>query len=355
MRGDSLKIGLLLPQQGPIGMWSLSCENCAQMAIAEINSAGGVLGRPVTYDLIDASGEPRAVAKATTDLINNRGVEAIIGMHTSDIRVAVADAIRSEVPFIFTPMYEGGESSRGVYMVGQTPEAQTAPTIRWMMSHLGVSKWYMIGNQYNYPYVSNQIARGIIEGSGGQVVQEVYVPFGQRRFDHELDQIRQLQPEAIFVNLVGDSCVAFNRAFGRSKMSEDIARFCAVMEENTLLGIGARNTVGIYSSAGYFQCLETGDVKNFSKLYDHNFGKKSPLLNQFAVSCYEGMTLLSALAEASGTLEVDQLAEVRDEISIYGPRGQLPVKRNHVQSPTHIVQANGISMEHLDSIAIAAQ
>ena len=47
MNNDTLRIGLLLPYQGPIGLWGLSSEKCAQLAAAELNTYKGILGKEI--------------------------------------------------------------------------------------------------------------------------------------------------------------------------------------------------------------------------------------------------------------------------------------------------------------------
>lgn len=345
---DKIKIGLLLPQDGPIGMWNLSSENCAQMAIAELNSAGGILGREISYDVIDASGSPSLVAAKTMDLVRENDIEAIVGMHTSDIRVAVTKQLNSEIPYIFTPMYEGGEQTPGVYLVGQTAMEQVSPMILWMRKNLGVKSWYFIGNDYNYSYMSCQTAKQCIQDSEGRVVGERHVPFNQNNFRDEIKTIERLMPDAVYVNLVGDSSVMFNRAFGRAGLHEKTFRYCGALEENTVLSIGAKNAKGMYTSTGYFENLLTDDASNFSKLYRSYYGKTSPVLNQFAVSCYEGLMLLSAMAECSGSVDVSSFEAVdRGKLSLFGPRGELRMQGNHVQSSSYIVEAKGLELNQV--------
>ena len=342
---DKVRIGLLLPQDGPIGMWNLSSENCAQMAIAELNSAGGILGREICYDVIDASGSPDLVATKTVSLIQSKNIEAIVGMHTSDIRVAVTNRLKSKIPYIYTPMYEGGETAPGVYLIGQTPIEQVTPMIIWMKQNLGVKSWYLIGNDYNYSHISNQAAKKCIGDCDGFVVKERYIPFEHENFSTHIQEIRELKPDAVYVNLIGCSSVKFNRAFGKAGLHHKTFRYCTALEENTILSIGAGYSKRMYTSTGYFENLLTDSASSFSKLYKSYFGETSPVLNQFAVSCYEGLMLLSAMAEGSGSMDVKGFEALdRKNLALYGPRGELSLRGNHVRSPSYIVETNGLEL-----------
>ena len=54
-RRDPLRVGLLIPLCGPAGLWGPSCQCSAELAAAEINRDGGILGREVELVLADAA------------------------------------------------------------------------------------------------------------------------------------------------------------------------------------------------------------------------------------------------------------------------------------------------------------
>ncbi|MEM1018992.1 MAG: substrate-binding domain-containing protein [Pseudomonadota bacterium] len=348
--GETLSIGLLLPQRGPIGMWRLSCENCVNLAIAELNAAGGVLGRELSYQLIDASGPAYQVADSVSREIEHSRIDALVGMHTSDIRVAIAKHIKPDVPYIYTPLYEGGETDKSIFMVGQTPEHQTKPMISWLASQLGAKRWFLIGNDYNYPYVSNQCAKEFIKKDNGHVVGERYVSADADDFSDILSEIASKEPDAVFVNLIGCSNVRFNRQFGQSELPRRIIRFCAVLEENTVLGIGAENTDGIFTSTSYMRNTADNNANVLERLYTQYFGPTAPMLNQFAASCYEGIHLLSTLAQQANSISIKALAGLnQDTVALHGPRGELELRDNHLIAKTHAVHLRGIDMEYIKS------
>lgn len=51
---DAVDIALVVPLSGPAGMFGPSCEVSAELAVADINAAGGILDRPVRLHPIDA-------------------------------------------------------------------------------------------------------------------------------------------------------------------------------------------------------------------------------------------------------------------------------------------------------------
>ena len=126
-RSDRLRIAFLIPLSGPAGLWGPSCQTSAMLASQEVNAAGGILGREIELVFTDAGADPDLVAEDTLALIAEIRAEAVIGMHISAVRVALVRALRGRLPYVYTPVYEGGERSPGLFMVGEDAGA-TAQT-----------------------------------------------------------------------------------------------------------------------------------------------------------------------------------------------------------------------------------
>ena len=84
--GDGeLKIGGLLPQTGSLAFLGAPEFAGAELAIQEINDAGGVLGKPVVWSPGDSGDTSTDIASQTTDRLLGEGVDAIIGAASSSV------------------------------------------------------------------------------------------------------------------------------------------------------------------------------------------------------------------------------------------------------------------------------
>jgi ABC-type branched-subunit amino acid transport system substrate-binding protein len=88
-----LRIGVLLPQTGPGMPIGLSMTAAVQMAVKEINAAGGVNGQAVSLSIADEGSTQEAAAKALDDLLNEQKVDAIVGPASSKVALALIDRI----------------------------------------------------------------------------------------------------------------------------------------------------------------------------------------------------------------------------------------------------------------------
>ena len=341
-RRDRLCIALLAPFSGPAGLWGPSCQTSALLAAREVNEGGGLLGREIELTFIDAGRDPEVVTDETLDLVVEGGAEAVIGMHISAVRQALVRALRGRVPYVYTPVYEGGEKAPGVFMVGETPALQLRPSMAWLAGRRGARRWYLMGNDYVWPRVSHRAARRYLTASGGEVVGESYVSFGCEDYGVCLDRIGKARPDAILVSMVGSDCVTFNRAFAAAGLDRRILRLSAASEENTLLGIGAENATNFFFAAGYLAGLQTDDNLAFLERYHGAFGKEAPVPNTIGESCYEGVRFYAELGRRAKSLDVETLGRASQDLSYVGARGRSRMRARHLHTDIYLAEADGL-------------
>ncbi len=341
-RRDRLSIALLAPLSGPAGLWGPSCQTSALLAAREVNDSGGLLGRELELTFVDAGRAPGIVSDETLELITESGAEAVIGMHISAVRQALVKALGGRIPYVYTPVYEGGETAPGVFMVGETPALQLRPAIEWLRERRGVRRWYLIGNDYVWPRVSHRAAHRYVGATGGEVVGETYVPFGCDDYEVCLDHIRKARPDAILVSMVGTDCVTFNRAFASLGLDRSILRLSAASEENTLLGIGAENANNFYFVAGYLAGLETDANLAFLERYHRAFGAEAPVPNTIGESCYEGVRFYAELARRADSLDVETLSRASEDLNYVGARGRSRMLARHLHTDIYLAEADGL-------------
>ena len=346
-----LKVGVLIPISGPAGLFGPSSRNCTTLAVEEINAAGGILGRSVEPVFADVGGPPADATKAALKLWKGEGVEAFIGMHDSAVRGALTNVFKGQVPYVYTPVYEGGECSPGTYVLGETPTQQLEPVVPWMAANRDASRWYLIGNDYNWPRDTNAAAKGYITASGGAVVGEEYLPFTADNFDSNLAKIKETGADAVLITLVGGASVGFNRAFASFGLAGQALRLGTLIEENTLAGIGAESSANLYSSAGYFASIDTPAANAFAEAYAAAFGADAPVLNTLGESCYEGFKLLAALAERAASLAPAEMDAAADGTSYDGPRGRATMQDRHVSQDIYLAEAAGAEFRVIETFA----
>lgn len=336
-----MKIGVLVPDSGPAGLFGLSTRNSATLAAKEINAAGGINGEQIELVFADVGVPPAEATQAALKLWKGEGVKAFVGMHDSAVREALVGQFKGQVPYVYTPVYEGNACGTGLYVTGETPSQQLAPVIPFLMEKESVKKWYLIGHDYNWPRDTNALAKTYISGAGGEIVGEEYLPFTVTEFDSSLQKIKESGADGVLVTLVGGGSVGFNVAFAGFGLDKQAIRLGTLIEENTLAGIGAANANRLYSSAGYFASIDSAPANAFAKSYGDMFGVDAPALNSLGQSAYDGLTLLAAMANKAGSMEVTAIEGVAEGISFESPRGTGTLKGRHVAQNIYVAEGTG--------------
>ncbi len=347
-RSDVLDVAFVVPRSGPAGLFGPACQACGELAAAELNEGVGVLGREVRLRPVDGGLPPAEVAAEIAGLLDDGAVDAVSGWHISAVRQAVAPVVEGRVPYVYAPLYEGGERTPGVFLAGETPDRQVLPALRWMSDELGVRSWCVVGDDYVWPRVSARTARAWSRNTPDvRIVDEVFVPLGTEDFGPALEAVLSSGAQGVLMFLVGSDAVRFNRAFAAAGAHRHVLRLSPLMEENMLLATGAEATRGLYASAGFFESLPTASALEFSRRYADRFGVHAPVAGALAESCFEGLTLLARLAERAGSTELDALCGAAGSLTYDSPRGTVSLRHNHLRQSVYLARADGLEFDVL--------
>ncbi len=344
---QTLHVALVVPLQGPSGIFGPSCELCARLAAEEVNADGGMLGRELRFVVVDGGRRPVQVAADVDRLLTDGAVEAVTGWHISAVRNTVAPRIAGRAPYVYTPLYEGGEHRPGVFLTGETPDRQVHPALRWLRAECGVRRWAVVGDDYIWPRQTARVTRRYAAALGAEIALETFVPLGTTEFATTLRAIETRGCDLVLMLLVGDDAVNFNRQFAACGLDAACLRFSPLMDENMLLATGADSTRALYSAAGFFEALPSAYGLDFGRRYTSRFGCEAPILNSLGESCYEGVKLLAALVDTARSTSVPDVCAVADTVSYEGARGLLHLHDHHLDQPVYLSVADGLEFDIL--------
>ena len=350
--GSTFRIALLIPMCGSAGIWAPSCISSAQLAVAELNDASGILGRQVELIMIDSALEaPTPVEEVINSLIEIRAIDAIVGMHISAVRQNLSKIVKQRIPYVYTPLYEGGERTKGIFAIGDTPDRQLGPALEHFSSERKIGKWALIGNDYVWPRASNGYAKGKLKELGARVSLERYLPFGISDMRRVVDELEQSDADAVLISLVGQDAVTFNRAFGETNLHRRMLRFSCAIEENGLLASGADNLKELYSAASYFGSLKTSANSSFKEKYYNMHGENAPVLNALGQSTYEGVQFLSGLLETHQDNWKQKSSVSTPAIEYCSVRRQADNDAAFLETPIYLAQANGVLFDIIKKLS----
>jgi ABC-type branched-subunit amino acid transport system substrate-binding protein len=337
---------------GPASLFGPTQRACAELAAEEVNKAGGIMGRQIKLFPTDAGAPPAESTKSAVRLMLEEKVDLFIGSHDSATREALVATIKGKTPYIYTPVYEGGECSFNTYVLADTPEQQIRPSLTWMMKEKGVKSVYMIGDDYVWPRKCNEHAKKYIAENGGKVAAEEYVPFGApNKFEEIVTRIKSAKPDAVLVTLVGADNVNFNRTFAGFGLDKDITRLSLLLEENTLLGVGAESSNNLYSSMSYYANAPGEANKTFKAAYFAKFGAKAPQLSLIGADCYAGVYCAKNLVTKAGGTNAQKCMAASEGLTIESAAGPWTMHGRHVDKTMFLADCKGTEFNIIKTFA----
>jgi urea transport system substrate-binding protein len=345
-----VRIALFVPISGSAGLWGPSAIACAQLAAEEVNRSNS-LSLPIELSVFNAADEAQDLANITRRALDAREIDAIVGMHTSSVRNIVKHAVASRVPFVYTPLYEGGEDTPDVYTIGEQPQQQLRPALSAMVQTFRCKRWVFLGNDYVWPRVSHQLAAHYLHDLAATLLDDVYLPFGTSDFGPLFDLLNALKPDSLLMSLVGQDAIDFNRQFGQLGLSKKIMRLSCAVEENGLLAMGAGNTEGLFVASGYFASLQSEANLAFTERYFNRFGERAPSLNALGQSTYEGVHFAAGLLQQEAPFSTHRpRSSTRQPAAWQSVRGGTYIDNQHCAQPVYLAQAQGLDFEVVQAL-----
>lgn len=347
---DAYRIALLIPMCGSAGIWAPSCISSAQVAIEELNKANGICGRKVQLIMIDAALEASVpIEEAVNDLIASGSIDAIVGMHISAVRQRLSKVVHQRVPYIYTPLYEGGEKTAGLYAIGEMPQEQLGPSMELLQTRYRPKSWALIGNDYVWPRTSHSYAKSKLSRMSVHLAYEKYVPFGLKDMDRLVEEIDASGAEALLLSLVGQDAIAFNRAFGKAGLDRRVVRLSCALEENGLLACGASSLKRLFAASSYFGNLATDANCAFKERYYALHGDQAPVLNAIGQSTYEGVHFLAGLLHGYTDQWRDKSGYDCLPVLYRSGRKNLAKGPEH-RAPIYLARADGHKFEVIETL-----
>lgn len=350
MHNDVYRIGILIPLQGPGGIFGPSCVAVSEQARHELNTHRGIGGRRVELIYLDAGRPPGEIVAEVAHLVSTKSIDALTGWHISSIRKLLVPVLRNRIPYVYTSLSEGDTKTPGVYLIGENPEQQIFPALTWMRENLGHRRWHVVGASYIWPVRSLEKTALAANDLGLEIVGSTLVEMGQGDNPLLPRAVADSGCDAVLMLLVGQDAVDFNRNFAAAGLHHSITRYSPLMEENMLLASGEESTVNLYSSASYFRTLTSPAALDFVGRYVAIQGLGAPALNNMAQSCYQGIYTLAELAAHSRSTDVADFDRAIDTIEFDGPRGLVTFRNNQAIQPVHIARAEGLDFDVLGAV-----
>ena len=208
---------------------------------------------------------------------------------------------------------------------GAAPNQHVVPLAGWALPRYGHDV-YCVGSNYVWSWETTRIMRELVEGAGGRVLRERYLPIGATDVDAILREVRDTAPDVVFNTLIGESSYAFYRAYHRLSRQEERFRaerrpiLSCTLSEPEVQAIGPDAACGHIACSVYFQSIERAENAAFVRAFQSRFGAHR-VTSADAEAAYVTTLLLATSLQAAGTDRVPEVKRATYDCRLRHPKG----------------------------------
>lgn len=365
MAENTVKLGLMPPLTGLVEMYGTEITRAAQIACAEVNENGGVLGRQLELVIEDDGSLPESAVAAATRLVDQHHCVAMIGNLLSNSRIAVAYRVAEprRIPYLNFSFYEGSILSHYFFHFAALPNQQIDLMIPYMREQYG-PRMFFAGNNYEWPRGSIDAAKRVLLQCGGQVVGEEYYPIGtqERDIEHLLDQVAASDADVFVPYFAGADQIHLLTRFTERGLKSRMAVVMGHYDEAMVSRLPPQVRADFYSSNTYFMSLDTPENRNYLERLsalpgvDGIWPNGNGILTNFGEGTYLCVKAFAQAANLAGSLDAEALVNALETICVRGPQGEVCMDpaTHHAQVNTCLARCRADGsfaiIEHFDAI-----
>ena len=326
--GSVFKIGSIGPTTGDAAIYGTAVQNGAQIAVDEINEAGGINGHQIEYNFQDDQGDPEKAANAYNTL-KDWGMQVLMGTVTTGPCVSVADLTAADNMFQITPSASSTDviKNDNVFQVCFTDPAQGTKSAQYIGENNLAKKVAIIYNSSDI--YSSGIEAKFVEEAANQnfevVAEEAFTADSKTDFSTQLQKAKDAEADLVFLPIYyTEASIILTQADSMGYAPTFFG--CDGMDG--ILGVKNFDTSlaeGLMLLTPFAADSKDEKTANFVSKYEEKY-KDTP--NQFAADAYDAIyAIKAALEEANATPDMsasdicDLLKDAITKVNIDGATG----------------------------------
>jgi branched-chain amino acid transport system substrate-binding protein len=230
-QSDVIRIGHLTPRTGFLGTLGEFAVQAADMAVDEINRAGGVNGRKIEL-LKEDSVNPQTASTKAERMIERDKVACIIGEISSASALTIGQvAERTKVFFINSgansDQLRGKSCNKFMFHIESQNSMYVKTCGRSLMAQGLVKgkKWFSLTADYAFGHDLLRVAKKFMAANGGEFAADKLVPTDATDFSPLLLEIRNAKPDLVISNLAGNQITNFLKQYSEFGLTFPTAGF----------------------------------------------------------------------------------------------------------------------------------
>jgi branched-chain amino acid transport system substrate-binding protein len=323
----TIKLGAIVELTGDMPAVGASSRNAAELAVANLNTAGGITiaGKryPVELVLEDNAAKPDQSAAAANKLITQDQVLAIVGPNASLGAIPAAEIAEANHTLLITPWStnpkttldtSSGAPKHYVFRACFTDPFEGRVLAGFIIGQLGKQKaavLYDVASEA--PKSQADLFRQTFEKLGGSVVAFETYTTGDRDFSAQLTKIQSAKPDVIFLPAYYNDVGLIAQQARRQGIDQTLIGSDA-WSSPELVKLAQGSVEGSYFANHYAADIATPAAREFIAAYQQKYGKTP---DDVAALTYDAMGLLFQALKNAAAPERQAVRDAMAAISGY--------------------------------------
>ncbi|MGI6550758.1 MAG: ABC transporter substrate-binding protein [Syntrophomonadales bacterium] len=349
---DVIKVGFLGATTGDVACYGIPGLKGLELAVEEINAAGGILGKKVEIVKEDNRGDKTEAAAITKKFISKDKVSAIIGDPCTGITKVAAEVAQDNQMVLISPGAAGeGAISAGDYCFRNCLLDKLAcPAVANYLIEKGYKNFALVtAINDDYSVGLSDYYRAAFKELGGNIVIDESIQKGDTNFAAQVTKIKPKNPDIIIFTGYYQEAALFMKEVRKQGMDQIFVGGDGCLGED-LYKLGGSAVEGSIVYCGFSPEQARPEVQAFLEKYAEKFNGE--MADMFAAQYYDAMYIVAeAMERANSTDPKVYKAEMAKTVDFPGVSGitTFQADREPIKNPVFLLTVKDNSFKLLDS------
>jgi urea transport system substrate-binding protein len=323
---DPIKIGAVLPFSGGVELYGAQAKLGLDLAAADINAAGGILGRPVEVIYRDDTTKGEVAVQVTRKVVEEDGVLAVVGPFTSQsVRAMVPVLAGLKTPLLYATNYEGGLCNRYMFSLSTVPNQELAPLLASMTETFG-KDYFLLGADRDWPHAMFDVAEPLIGKLGAKLVGKQYTLGLESDTVPLIDAVATSKAKVLLFAIKGPGIQFIPQADGRGLFKNMGVAYLGLSEADLRLFGGKVDNM--YAAVPFVAASDDPKVMAFVAKARAKAGPDVAISN-YVMTHYNTLVAIKAAVEKAGKVDKEALVDALVDLTIQTPTGPVTIGKDH--------------------------
>lgn len=357
--GAPIKIGVVTPLSGTYAGIGQQVKWGLDLAAAQINASGGVMGRKLELIYEDEEANPAVATQKAEKLFQVNKVDFLTGTVNSGSTLAVGQVAERNNRLMattvsFADSITADKCSPNVFRVNARAGMQSAALADWMATTQKDASVFYLGPDYEMGRSTVAAFKRAAEGKGAKTAGEVFAPLDNKDYSPYFGQIRSAKPTVLYTSVAGNDTVRLftqMAEFGVNRNIQVVGASGTVTGQN-LAAIG-KAADGFVTGVGYSPSIPTAENQKFVADFTAA-NKAAPDL--YGADSYGVLFAYKAAVEKARSADTDAVRTALRGLQWATPQGVKTLRAGDHQAmqDMYAVKVNGGKFEIVGKVAAAA-